>query len=181
MRQIWLYVIDEANIETHGRNQPRFGGQQRKLSKVPYFMKWKNVHLDRTIRMFERDKIILPLWPGHWVVRLVMAKILCHLSMVKKENDNTRPTNMKGFPMLPYWYSSPHVLVYWKMIQYVENNPTTFNSMWICTLWAIAPFSDYGMSSKNIQHARRFYLGLGRSRDLDQKTGNPFLEIMVAI
>jgi beta-galactosidase len=43
-----LYVIDEANIESHG-----MGYEEHTLAKVPA---WGPAHLDRTIRMFERDK-----------------------------------------------------------------------------------------------------------------------------
>ncbi len=43
-----LYVIDEANIESHG-----MGYEERTLAKVPA---WGPAQLDRTIRMFERDK-----------------------------------------------------------------------------------------------------------------------------
>lgn len=43
-----LYVIDEANIESHG-----MGYGERTLGNVP---SWGPAHLDRTIRMFERDK-----------------------------------------------------------------------------------------------------------------------------
>ncbi len=43
-----LYVIDEANIESHG-----MGYGERSLAKDST---WLGAHLDRTIRMFERDK-----------------------------------------------------------------------------------------------------------------------------
>lgn len=43
-----LYVIDEANIESHG-----MGYGEASLAKDP---DWKLAHLDRTIRMVERDK-----------------------------------------------------------------------------------------------------------------------------
>ncbi len=43
-----LYVIDEANIESHG-----MGYGEKSLAKNPA---WKKAHLDRTIRMVERDK-----------------------------------------------------------------------------------------------------------------------------
>ncbi|MBI9064118.1 MAG: DUF4981 domain-containing protein, partial [Marinilabiliaceae bacterium] len=43
-----LYVIDEANIESHG-----MGYEKWSLAKDP---EWKEAHLSRTIRMFERDK-----------------------------------------------------------------------------------------------------------------------------
>ncbi len=43
-----LYLVDEANIESHG-----MGYGERTLAKVP---SWGPAHLDRTVRMFERDK-----------------------------------------------------------------------------------------------------------------------------
>jgi beta-galactosidase len=43
-----LYLIDEANIESHG-----MGYDERTLAKDPAF---GPAHLDRTVRMFERDK-----------------------------------------------------------------------------------------------------------------------------
>ncbi|MFA9370866.1 MAG: glycoside hydrolase family 2 TIM barrel-domain containing protein [Labilibaculum antarcticum] len=43
-----LYVIDEANVESHG-----MGDGPNSLAKNP---EWKEAHLDRTKRMFERDK-----------------------------------------------------------------------------------------------------------------------------
>jgi beta-galactosidase len=43
-----LYVVDEADIESHG-----MGYGDRTLAKVP---SWGPAHLDRTVRMFERDK-----------------------------------------------------------------------------------------------------------------------------
>ena len=44
-----LYVVDEANIESHGYGT----GQQNALAKNP---DWIEAHLDRTRRMIERDK-----------------------------------------------------------------------------------------------------------------------------
>ena len=43
-----LYIIDEANIESHG-----MGYEEKSLAKDTL---WKDAHLDRTIRMVERDK-----------------------------------------------------------------------------------------------------------------------------
>ena len=53
-----FYVVDEANIETHGM------GVTYQIKKNPemidnhpaYLPEWEGAHLDRTIRMFERDK-----------------------------------------------------------------------------------------------------------------------------
>jgi len=46
--QYGLYVIDEANIESHG-----MGYDEKSLAKNP---DWKEAHLDRMMRMVERDK-----------------------------------------------------------------------------------------------------------------------------
>jgi beta-galactosidase len=43
-----IYLIDEANVESHG-----MGYEEKTLAKVPA---WRQAHLDRTIRMVERDK-----------------------------------------------------------------------------------------------------------------------------
>lgn len=43
-----LYVIDEANIESHG-----MGYDEKSLAKDPT---WHDAHMDRTIRMYERSK-----------------------------------------------------------------------------------------------------------------------------
>jgi beta-galactosidase len=46
--QYGLYVIDEANIESHG-----MGYGRESLAKDP---QWGKAHMDRTVRMLERDK-----------------------------------------------------------------------------------------------------------------------------
>ena len=54
-----FYVVDEANIETHGMGTTNQGLENNpdKQSKHPAYLKnWEKMHLDRTIRMFERDK-----------------------------------------------------------------------------------------------------------------------------
>jgi len=54
-----FYVIDEANIETHGlgaTNQGLDNNEKRQAVHPAYQPEWKAMHLDRTIRMFERDK-----------------------------------------------------------------------------------------------------------------------------
>jgi len=46
--RLGLYLIDEANVESHG-----MGYGEKSLAKDPL---WKAAHLDRTIRMVQRDK-----------------------------------------------------------------------------------------------------------------------------
>jgi beta-galactosidase len=47
--ELGLYVIDEANIESHGMGY----AEDKTLATKP---SWAAAHLDRTVRMFERDK-----------------------------------------------------------------------------------------------------------------------------
>jgi beta-galactosidase len=54
-----FYVIDEANIETHGMgttNQGLDNDLERQAIHPAYRPEWKAMHMDRTVRMFERDK-----------------------------------------------------------------------------------------------------------------------------
>ena len=54
-----FYVIDEANIENHGMgatNQGLDTNVEAQKVHPAYLPQWKAMHLDRTIRMFERDK-----------------------------------------------------------------------------------------------------------------------------
>lgn len=57
--QYGFYVIDEANIETHGMGATNQGLDNNEAAKAihpAYLPQWKDMHMDRTIRMFERDK-----------------------------------------------------------------------------------------------------------------------------
>lgn len=56
-----LYMIDEANIESHG-----MGYGPASLAKDST---WLTAHMDRTHRMYERSKIILPSLSGHWATK----------------------------------------------------------------------------------------------------------------
>ena len=54
-----FYVVDEANIETHGMgatNQGLDNNVEAQKIHPAYRPEWKAMHLDRTQRMFERDK-----------------------------------------------------------------------------------------------------------------------------
>ncbi|MEZ5147786.1 MAG: glycoside hydrolase family 2 TIM barrel-domain containing protein [Bacteroidales bacterium] len=85
-----LYVIDEANIESHG-----MGYGERSLAKDPA---WEAAHVDRVKRMIERDKTILPSSYGPWEMRLATGLILppainglktgiCHGRFITKGQD----------------------------------------------------------------------------------------------
>lgn len=53
--QYGFYVIDEANIETHGMGA-NYQAPFDSTIHPAYLPEWKGAHLDRTIRMYERDK-----------------------------------------------------------------------------------------------------------------------------
>ncbi len=57
--ELGFYVIDEANIETHGMgttNQGLDKDAEAQSIHPAYRPEWKEMHLDRTLRMYERDK-----------------------------------------------------------------------------------------------------------------------------
>ncbi|WP_338408802.1 glycoside hydrolase family 2 TIM barrel-domain containing protein, partial [uncultured Flavobacterium sp.] len=97
--QYGFYVIDEANIELHGMGATGQGldGDKAKQAVHPaYLPQWKGAHLDRTIKMFERDKNhpSVVIWSlgneaGNGENFFTTYQWL-------KEHDTTRPTQYEG-------------------------------------------------------------------------------------
>ncbi|WP_298239000.1 glycoside hydrolase family 2 TIM barrel-domain containing protein [uncultured Algibacter sp.] len=122
-----FYVIDEANIEIHGMGVTYSvdSGKKDKAVHPAYLPQWKAMHLDRTIRMFERDKNYpcIVTWSlgneaGNGDNFFATYKWL-------KENDSTRPTQYEG--ATKYENSDIQAPMYAsieKMIAYAEDNPT---------------------------------------------------------
>lgn len=89
-----LYLVDEANIESHGMgsgNNPRFAQE----GHVAYVASWAQAHLDRHKRMVERDK-------NHASVIIWSLGNECGNGPVFhddykwiKERDNTRPVQFE--------------------------------------------------------------------------------------
>ena len=122
-----FYVIDEANIETHGMGTTNQGLDKKpELKKIhpAYRLDWKEAHLDRTIRMFERDKNhpSIVTWSlgneaGNGDNFFATYKWL-------KENDNTRPTQYEG--ATSYENTDIQAPMYDRipqLIKYAEGNP----------------------------------------------------------
>ncbi|MEQ8478339.1 glycoside hydrolase family 2 TIM barrel-domain containing protein [Fulvivirga sp.] len=123
-----FYVIDEANIETHGMgatNQGLDNNKERQAVHPAYLPTWKAAHLDRTIRMFERDK-------NHpsivtWSLGNEAGNgdnFFATYDWLKKQ-DSSRPTQYEG--ATNYTNSDIQAPMYWSiesMIEYAENNPT---------------------------------------------------------
>lgn len=123
-----FYVVDEANIETHGMgatNQGLDGNKAKEKIHPAYLPQWKATHLDRTIKMFERDKNhpCIVTWSlgneaGNGENFFATYKWL-------KEHDTTRPTQYEG--AIEYTNTDIQAPMYWtieKMIDYVENKQT---------------------------------------------------------
>ncbi|WP_299012083.1 glycoside hydrolase family 2 TIM barrel-domain containing protein [uncultured Polaribacter sp.] len=122
-----FYVIDEANIETHGMGTTNQGLDRKpeiKKNHPAYREDWKAAHLDRTIRMFERDKNhpSIVTWSlgneaGNGDNFFATYKWL-------KENDATRPTQYEG--ATKYENTDIQAPMYDRipqLIEYAQNNP----------------------------------------------------------
>ncbi|MGL4594722.1 MAG: glycoside hydrolase family 2 TIM barrel-domain containing protein [Thermoguttaceae bacterium] len=111
-----LYVIDEANIEAHG-----MGYDAESLAKNPLF---EEAHLDRTKRMFHRDKnhpsvIIWSLGneSGDGPNFTATANWL-------RENDSTRPIHYERAGVGANTdIVCPMYMKVWDMINYAKSNP----------------------------------------------------------
>lgn len=83
-----LYVIDEANIESHG-----MGYDEKSLAKNPLFA---DAHLDRTIRMFERDKNHACIVTWSLGNEAGAGENFVRTYTWLKQRDTTRPTQYEG-------------------------------------------------------------------------------------
>lgn len=120
-----FYVVDEANIELHGMGMTHDVEKNPEKAKVhpAYLPEWKAAHLDRTIRMFERDKNFpsVIIWSlgneaGNGENFVTTYNWL-------KENDSSRPVQYEG--AVGYENSDIEVPMYWnlqKMKRYAEED-----------------------------------------------------------
>lgn len=83
-----LYVIDEANIESHG-----MGYDEKTLAKNPLFA---DAHLDRTVRMFERDKNHASVIEWSLGNEAGAGENFTRTYTWLKEHDATRPTQYES-------------------------------------------------------------------------------------
>lgn len=123
-----FYIIDEANIETHGMgttNQGLDNNQAAKKIHPAYLPQWKGMHLDRTRKMFERDKNhpSIVIWSlgneaGNGENFFATYAYL-------KEQDSTRPVQYEG--ATHYKNTDIQAPMYMRiaaMIKYAKNNPS---------------------------------------------------------
>jgi len=120
-----FYVVDEANIETHGMGATNQGlDKNLKLQAVhpAYLPSWKAAHLDRTIRMFERDKNHASIVTWSLGNEAGNGQNFYTTYEWLKKNDPTRPTQYEG--ATGYENTDIQAPMYWKiekMIEYVKN------------------------------------------------------------
>ena len=123
-----FYVIDEANIETHGMgatNQGLDNNKKKQAVHPAYLPEWKKAHLDRTIRMFERDKNHASIITWSLGNEAGNGDNFVTTYNWLKENDTTRPTQYEGATKYNNTdIQAPMYSTIESMIKYAENNPT---------------------------------------------------------
>ena len=74
--RLGLYVVDEANIETHGATP---------MGRLADHPAWAGAFLERMVRMVSRDLITPALFCGRWATSLVMGQpmTLCIIGLVR--------------------------------------------------------------------------------------------------
>ncbi len=94
-----FYVVDEANIETHGMGTTNQGLDHNEAAKAvhpAYRPEWRAMHLDRTIRMFERDKNYPSIIIWSLGNEAGNGENLVATYNWLKEHDATRPVQYEG-------------------------------------------------------------------------------------
>jgi len=122
-----FYVVDEANIETHGMGVTQDIERNPEKAKVhpAYLPEWEAAHLDRTIRMFERDKNYSSIIIWSLGNEAGNGENFVTTYNWLKENDSTRMTQYEG--AVGYENSDIEAPMYWniqRMKKYVEEGGT---------------------------------------------------------
>tara|TARA_R110002049_G_scaffold171426_1_gene337925 strand:+ start:2126 stop:5335 length:3210 start_codon:yes stop_codon:yes gene_type:complete len=122
-----FYVVDEANIETHGMgttNQGLDNNEEAKKIHPAYRPEWKEMHLDRTIRMFERDKNHPSIVTWSLGNEAGNGENLFATYAWLKEQDKTRPVQYEGATNYENTdIQAPMYMRIPEMIKYAKNNP----------------------------------------------------------
>ncbi|MGB3801846.1 MAG: glycoside hydrolase family 2 TIM barrel-domain containing protein, partial [Lewinella sp.] len=122
-----FYVVDEANIETHGMgttNQGLDNNEEAKKIHPAYRPEWKAMHLDRTIRMYERDKNFPSIVTWSLGNEAGNGENFFATYDWLKEHDDTRPVQYEG--ATHYENSDIQAPMYARirnMIEYATNDP----------------------------------------------------------
>mgnify|MGYP003666173587 FL=1 len=122
-----FYVIDEVNIETHGMgatNQGLDNNEEAKKIHPAYRPEWKAMHLDRTERMYERDKNHTSIITWSLGNEAGNGENFFATYQWLKDKETTRPVQYEG--ATNYENTDIQAPMYWRihhMVEYAENNP----------------------------------------------------------
>lgn len=125
--QYGFYVIDEANIEIHGMgatNQGLDDNEEAQAVHPAYLPQWEAMHLDRTERMFERDKNFTSIVTWSLGNEAGNGQNFFATYDWLKSNDKTRPVQYEG--ATAYENTDIQAPMYMRipdMIAYAENSP----------------------------------------------------------
>ncbi|MBT8307798.1 MAG: DUF4981 domain-containing protein, partial [Maribacter sp.] len=122
-----FYVIDEANIEIHGMgttNQGLDNNLEAQKVHPAYLPQWKAMHLDRTIRMFERDKNFTSIITWSLGNEAGNGDNFVATYEWLKAHDKTRPVQYEGATQYDNTdIQAPMYMRIPAMIAYAENDP----------------------------------------------------------
>lgn len=122
-----FYIVDEANIEIHGMgatNQGLDNNEAAKKVHPGYRPEWKAMHLDRTIRMFERDKNYTSIVTWSLGNEAGNGENLKATYAWLKAHDSTRPVQYEGATKYPNSdIQAPMYATIEASIAYAKNNP----------------------------------------------------------
>ena len=118
-----FYVIDEANIEIHGMGATNQGPFDE--SKHPaYLPEWKAMHIDRTERMFERDKNFTSIITWSLGNEAGNGENFFATYQWLKDRDKTRPVQYEGATKFENTdIQAPMYPLITNLVRYAENNP----------------------------------------------------------
>ena len=122
-----FYVVDEANIEIHGMgttNQGLDNNEEAKKIHPSYRPEWKAMHIDRTKRLYERDKNFTSVVIWSLGNEAGNGENLVATYEWLKARDTTRPVQYEG--ATHYENTDIQAPMYDRiesMIDYAENNP----------------------------------------------------------
>ncbi len=125
--QYGFYVVDEANIETHGMgttNQGLDDNEKAKEIHPAYRPEWKAMHLDRTERMFERDKNFTSIITWSLGNEAGNGENFMATYEWLKSHDSKRPVQYEGATNYTNTdIQAPMYATIETMIDYAENDP----------------------------------------------------------
>ena len=122
-----FYIVDEANIEIHGMGTTNQGLEKNEAAQKihpGYRPEWKAMHLDRTIRMFERDKNYTSIVTWSLGNEAGNGENLKATYAWLKAHDSTRPVQYEGATKYTNTdIQAPMYATIEASVAYAKNNP----------------------------------------------------------